>query len=148
MYKLCINCDTENTADAVFCTECGMTLTRAPTGESDMKIREELKEAAPLFTIPMVRYATEAKANSVTKLLERDDEGSLEMTKDSITFRGSKFTVRIDTESIVGLDLTTQKPALVPLIVANAIAGLVYLLDRSAVTPLPASPSPTGSGCW
>ena len=31
--KLCINCDSENPADAVFCSECGMSLTRAATHE-------------------------------------------------------------------------------------------------------------------
>lgn len=36
--KLCINCDTENALDAVFCSECGMSLMQAPTGEEAMKL--------------------------------------------------------------------------------------------------------------
>ena len=39
MDKLCINCATENPADAVFCSECGMSLTRAPTGDPAEKAR-------------------------------------------------------------------------------------------------------------
>jgi hypothetical protein len=41
--KLCISCDTENPADAVICSECGMTLRRAPTGEDALKLRDELE---------------------------------------------------------------------------------------------------------
>lgn len=37
--KLCINCDTENALDAVFCSECGMSLMQAPTGEEAMKVK-------------------------------------------------------------------------------------------------------------
>ncbi len=39
MIRLCVNCDTENPVDAVMCLECGMSLTRAPTGESAPKAR-------------------------------------------------------------------------------------------------------------
>lgn len=39
MIKLCPNCDTENAADAVTCSECGTSLTRAPTGETAEKAR-------------------------------------------------------------------------------------------------------------
>ena len=39
MIKVCLNCDTENALDAVFCSECGMSLTRAA--------REEAAQLAP-----------------------------------------------------------------------------------------------------
>jgi ribosomal protein L40E len=42
--KVCINCYSENPPDEVLCSECGMSLTRAPTGEM-ARMRKELKEA-------------------------------------------------------------------------------------------------------
>jgi hypothetical protein len=39
--KLCINCDTLNDLDAVFCSNCGMSLMGAPTGEEAMKLKEK-----------------------------------------------------------------------------------------------------------
>ena len=39
MIRLCVNCDTENPLNAVICSECGMSLTRAPTGETAEKAR-------------------------------------------------------------------------------------------------------------
>lgn len=38
--KLCINCYTENADDAVFCSECGMSLMGAPTGEEATRLKE------------------------------------------------------------------------------------------------------------
>jgi hypothetical protein len=110
-----------------------MSLIRAPTGESGKKIREQMKRAAPLFTIPMVCYATEGTANSATKITRRDDQGSLEISQDTITFKGAKFIVPIDRESIGGLDLTTPKPAWLALLAANAILLLDPLRPHSAV---------------
>lgn len=43
MMKVCRNCYTENPLDAVLCSECGMSLTRAPTGEEAIKLREEFE---------------------------------------------------------------------------------------------------------
>ncbi|NIN64461.1 MAG: hypothetical protein GTO63_07115 [Anaerolineae bacterium] len=40
MIRLCLNCDTENPGDAVICSGCGMSLTRAPVGETAEKARE------------------------------------------------------------------------------------------------------------
>lgn len=45
--KVCRNCYTENPLDAVLCTKCGMSLTRAATGEEAVKLKElglELEE--------------------------------------------------------------------------------------------------------
>jgi hypothetical protein len=47
MMKMCLNCQTENLADAVFCSQCGMSLTRARTGEEAVKAREEMQRARP-----------------------------------------------------------------------------------------------------
>jgi hypothetical protein len=35
--KLCINCHTLNADDALFCSECGMSLVKAPTREPALK---------------------------------------------------------------------------------------------------------------
>jgi ribosomal protein L40E len=43
MIKLCLNCDTENPADAVLCSECGMSLRRAPTAEEALKLKEDIE---------------------------------------------------------------------------------------------------------
>lgn len=43
MVRLCINCDTENPGDAVICSECGMSLRRAPTGEEALKLKAEVE---------------------------------------------------------------------------------------------------------
>ncbi|TKJ30160.1 MAG: hypothetical protein CEE40_05805 [Chloroflexi bacterium B3_Chlor] len=45
MIRVCMNCDTENPADAVTCSECGMSLTRAPTGETAEKARARMARA-------------------------------------------------------------------------------------------------------
>jgi len=39
--KVCINCDTLNDLDAVFCSKCGMSLMGAPTPEEARKLAEE-----------------------------------------------------------------------------------------------------------
>jgi hypothetical protein len=39
--KLCINCDTENQDDEVFCSKCGMSLIGAPTDEHAIKLAEQ-----------------------------------------------------------------------------------------------------------
>jgi uncharacterized RDD family membrane protein YckC len=44
MIKLCMNCHTENALDAVFCSTCGMSLTRAPTAEEGMNRKEAESE--------------------------------------------------------------------------------------------------------
>jgi ribosomal protein L40E len=41
MMKVCRNCDTENPLDAVLCSECGMSVTRAPTGEEARKLKAQ-----------------------------------------------------------------------------------------------------------
>ena len=45
MDKLCINCDTENPADAVSCSECGTSLTRTPTGVAAIDLEKEMAGA-------------------------------------------------------------------------------------------------------
>lgn len=45
MVKVCENCHTENPADAVFCSECGMSLTRAPIADSAAKAIEDMGRA-------------------------------------------------------------------------------------------------------
>ena len=45
--KLCLNCQIENSLDAVFCSQCGMSLTRAPTGEEAVKAREAFEAESP-----------------------------------------------------------------------------------------------------
>lgn len=45
MMKVCINCHTENPVDEVCCSECGMSLVKAPTGEEAVKAREEMERA-------------------------------------------------------------------------------------------------------
>ncbi len=47
MMKVCINCHTENPLDEVFCSECGMSLTRAPTGEEALKARKAFEAESP-----------------------------------------------------------------------------------------------------
>ena len=42
--KLCINCYTENPLDAAVCTECGMSLRLAPTGDEAIKLKEEIEQ--------------------------------------------------------------------------------------------------------
>jgi ribosomal protein L40E len=42
--KVCINCYTENPLDAALCSECGMSLTRAPSPEEARKLEEEREE--------------------------------------------------------------------------------------------------------
>jgi hypothetical protein len=39
--KVCTNCYTENASDEVFCSNCGMSLRAAPTGEEATKLLEE-----------------------------------------------------------------------------------------------------------
>ena len=46
--KLCINCDTENALDAVFCSECGMSLMQAPTGEEALKLKRAFQAESRL----------------------------------------------------------------------------------------------------
>jgi hypothetical protein len=41
--RLCINCQTENPDDAVFCSDCGMSLMAAPTGEEALKLKEQVE---------------------------------------------------------------------------------------------------------
>jgi hypothetical protein len=41
MMKLCRNCATESPLDAVLCSECGMSVTRAPTGEEARKLKAQ-----------------------------------------------------------------------------------------------------------
>jgi hypothetical protein len=38
--KLCTNCHTLNSPDAILCSECGMSLIKAPTGEAALKLRK------------------------------------------------------------------------------------------------------------
>ncbi|NIN69948.1 MAG: hypothetical protein GTO63_35750 [Anaerolineae bacterium] len=45
MIKLCLNCRTENALDATFCSECGMSLIRAPTGISASSLQDEMPRA-------------------------------------------------------------------------------------------------------
>ena len=45
MMKVCLNCQTENSLDAVFCSQCGMSLTGAPSGEKAVKAREGMERA-------------------------------------------------------------------------------------------------------
>lgn len=45
--KLCINCYTLNADDAVFCSECGMSLIEAPTGEEALKLGKAYQAAHP-----------------------------------------------------------------------------------------------------
>jgi uncharacterized membrane protein YvbJ len=45
MIKLCANCQAENDADAILCSECGMSLRGAPTGESAAELKEEMERA-------------------------------------------------------------------------------------------------------
>jgi ribosomal protein L40E len=47
MIKICLNCHTENSLDAVFCSQCGMSLTRAPTAEEAVKAREPFEAESP-----------------------------------------------------------------------------------------------------
>lgn len=47
MIKVCLNCQTENSLDAVFCSQCGMSVTRAPTGEEAVKAREAFEAESP-----------------------------------------------------------------------------------------------------
>jgi uncharacterized protein YjbI with pentapeptide repeats/ribosomal protein L40E len=47
MMKLCINCHALNSPDAIFCSECGMTLIKAPTGEEAVKPRKAHEAAHP-----------------------------------------------------------------------------------------------------
>jgi hypothetical protein len=42
--KVCINCDTVNDLDAVFCSQCGMSLMGAPTGEEAVRLTEEKRQ--------------------------------------------------------------------------------------------------------
>lgn len=42
--KVCINCHTENPDDAIACSECGMSLTGAPSGEEAIKPKEKASE--------------------------------------------------------------------------------------------------------
>jgi hypothetical protein len=39
--KLCINCYTVNPDDAVMCSECGMSVMKAPTGEDAVRLKEQ-----------------------------------------------------------------------------------------------------------
>jgi predicted transcriptional regulator len=39
MMKVCINCHTENPVDEVLCSECGMSLRRAATGEEAVRLK-------------------------------------------------------------------------------------------------------------
>ncbi|HEM62588.1 MAG TPA: zinc ribbon domain-containing protein, partial [Chloroflexi bacterium] len=41
--KLCINCDTLNDPDAVFCSKCGMSLMGAPTPEEARHLAKEMR---------------------------------------------------------------------------------------------------------
>jgi ribosomal protein L40E len=45
MMKVCINCHAENPVDGAVCSECGASLTRAPTAEEAVKAREEMERA-------------------------------------------------------------------------------------------------------
>jgi ribosomal protein L40E len=68
MIRLCLNCHTENPVDAVLCSECGMSLTRAPTGETAEKARsvagvrdttnQEAKEMLVLALVGMGCWTT------------------------------------------------------------------------------------------
>jgi|GEM_PF-1761464 len=40
LMKLCINCHTLNALDEVFCSECGMSLIKVPTGEEALRLRK------------------------------------------------------------------------------------------------------------
>ena len=51
--KHCLNCHTENPVDEVSCTECGMSLTRAPTGEEAPKARKELERTKAAIPEPL-----------------------------------------------------------------------------------------------
>ncbi len=108
--KLCLNCESGNPLDAVFCTECGMSLMRAPIGEEAierLKERREAMEGAPLFTLPSAWYRVQVDDRSRDRG-ERDDEGRLEVAQEKITFKGQHLTVEIDAANIVGLDLIEE----------------------------------------
>lgn len=44
--KVCINCYTENPIDAALCSECGMSLRRAATGDEAVRLKTELEAKA------------------------------------------------------------------------------------------------------
>jgi len=44
--KFCLNCSTENPDDVMVCTECGVGLSKAPSGDDALRLREDMEEVA------------------------------------------------------------------------------------------------------
>jgi len=129
MIKLCINCQTENPLEAVFCTECGMSLMNMPVGDEAVKYRERIARAKSLLLTtgfefqhrPITEYLDVVTAEVVigTGLLTEflgswadffgttsgAFERKLEDAKDAALGKLRARAVQLDADGIIGIDM-------------------------------------------